>query len=419
MVFDGNHVPMAGLPLGFALSNSGYPRGIFIPKPGSQDSMYLAFVNRYTTAPPHMRRIGLLAMDVGLPGAPAGGTQQFITWIATDIASDFVVVPHANESDYWIMVQPIGGNAFHAYLVSANGVSGVPVVSNAGPTRGVDWQDGAWALNTEGTMFACATRKSGSAVPGQADTLLTELFAFDNDLGVAAHVLTLPSKRPQGMEFSASGRFLFVLEQMPNGFLSPGTPGTEVKLVQYDMEADLIAESREVVHEYVHPTFSNLSPCVQLLRGIDGRIYCKHEGESGFLGVVMNPELPAALCGYLHDGLAVPDSVGEGFGFFPPMKRYHDSPAIITSVPEHALAEMQVAPQPLTEAGWLSHPSLEGSLQIRWHDAAGRIAREDPVLASAGRARIEADGLAQGLYTVMVSGGQLAAPVSGRVVVGR
>ncbi len=411
-IYDADLLPVPGVPVGFRIDEGGFPRAVFMPKPGAPDSLYLFYTDRYTTSPPSMRRLGLIRFDAGAPGQPTGGFHPAIDWLSTDIASCFMVVPHANEQDYWVVVQPIGGNAFHAHRVSADGVDPVPLVSAGGPVRGIDWQHGQWVPNTQGDRFVYAQRKStgtGGSIP---DTLAAELFAFDIEQGTVSHLVTLPSKRVIGTEFSSSGRYLYVLEQLP--FWT--TQGCVVTLVQYDLEAADVADSRTVVHGYTSPDVVSLYVRVQMLRGIDGRIYCTNEDDDNPLGVIMEPDQVAPLCNYMHESISI---LSPADGFFTPLKRYHDSPAIITAVAERGLTEMRVAPQPLTEGGWLSHPSLEGSFRIRWHDAAGRIAREDLVQASAGRARIEADGLAPGLYTVMVSGSQLASPVSGRIVVGR
>lgn len=410
-IYDADLLSVPGVPAGFRIDQGGFPRAVFIPKPGAPDSLYLFYTDRYTTSAPHMRRLGLIRFDAGAPGQPAGGFHPAIDWLSTDIASCFMAVPHANEQDYWVVVQPIGSNAFHAHRISADGVDPVPVVSSGGPVRGIDWQHGQWVPNTQGDRFVYAQRKSTGAGGSIPDTLAAELFAFDIDQGTVSHLVTLPSKRVIGTEFSASGRYLYVLEQLP--FWT--TQGCVVTLVQYDLEAADVAGSRTVVHTYTSADVVSLYVRVQMLRGIDGRIYCASEDDDDPLGVIMEPDQMAPLCNYIHEAIPIPSPAA---GFFTPLKRYHDSPAIITAVAERALTEMRVAPQPLTESGWLSHPSLEGALRIRWLDAAGRIAREDPVQASGGRARIDAGGLAPGLYAVEVSGGQLAAPVSSRVVVG-
>ncbi len=412
-VVNGDLEPYAGLPAGFNCSLAQSPKVQFVPKPASPDSAYLVFVNQFTVAAPHMYRLGVLAMRVGAPGEATGEIHPSIHWLADSVAAGFLILPHANGEDYWLLLQPVGGNSYHAYRITANGIVPVPVVSNAGPVRSIDWQFGLWVPNTAGDVLAITRRRTGQ-LPANADTLDLDLYGFDLAQGTVSHTGTLPSQWVEGMEFSPSGQYLYVIEKEVF-FLS--SSGCEMTLVQYDLAAADVAASRTVVHQYANPSFSTLLRVNYMLLGNDGRIYRAYqEDDATHLGVIMHPDLPAPDCDYQPEGLAYPEPVL--WGFAPPMKRYHDSPAIITAVAERAPPEMRVAPQPLLEGGWLSHPSLEGSIQIRWHDAAGRIAREDPVLASAGRARIEADGLAPGLYTVEVSGGQLAAPVSGRIVVG-
>lgn len=411
-IYGADLQPMPGGPAGFRVEPGGSPRAVFVPKPGATDSLYLFYVDRYTIASPHMYRLGLVRLHAGAPGQPAGGIHPAIDWLSTDIAACFMAVPHANGQDYWVVVQPIGSNAFHAHRVSAEGVDPVPVVSAGGPARSINWQFGQWVPDTQGDRFIIAQRKSQSAVSNMADTLAAELFAFDLDQGTVTHLLTLPSKRVVGTEFSASGRYLYVLEQAP--FWTE--PGCVVTLVQYDLQAADVAGSRAVVHSYLSPDNASLIVRVQLLSGIDGRIYCASEDINDPVSVIMEPDQAAPLCDYVHQAITTPWPV---YGFHTPLKRYHDSPAISLAVAPHGRAEPRVLPQPIVESGWLAHPLLEGELRIAWRDPAGRLARATSVRAVDGRAPLDAHGLAPGLYTVTASSGRLAAPVCGRVVVGR
>lgn len=408
-IYDGEHNPLPGLPADFLSGQSGYTtRQLFIPKPGSPDSAYLVYTDRYTTSPPHLYRLGVASVGLGGPGELASGVHPTLNFVSTDVAACFMAVPHANGQDYWIVVQPIGTNAFHAHRVSALGIDPLPVVSASGPLRPIDWPTGLWLPSTEGDRFGYTQRRTSGSLLG--DTLATELFAFDNASGAASHLMTLPSKRSQGMEFSATGRYLYVME---NKRLYPD-PGVEVSLVQYDMDAAEVPASRNVVHSYesnqVYQTMR-----VQLLRGIDGRIYCTHEDYPPVLGVITEPEQPGPLCGYIHEGFAC--VTNQAVGFYPPMKRYHDSPAIITALPENSTGgSLEVAPQPLTGIGSISHPSLRGTLRLEWFDAMGRVTRSETVQGDGGRAVIDVSTLAPGSYLLRVSS-QLKAPLIERVLV--
>ncbi|MBK9147456.1 MAG: hypothetical protein IPM12_06510 [Flavobacteriales bacterium] len=410
-LFDGDHNELPGTPVNLSLSQGGGSKAVFIPKPNAPDSAYMAFINGYTTFPPHMHRLGVLALDIGAQGAPSGGVQPSTNWLATDVAASFMAVPHANEQDYWIVLQPIGSNEFHAYQVSENGISPSPVISDAGPVRSIDWQFGQWVPNAAGDRFAYTQRKSNSAGGNVPDTLETEVFAFDISNGLVSHQLTLPSRRAQGIEFSVSGRFLYIIEHAPNW----GQPGVNLTLVQYDMDEADAAATRTVLHTYAEPNYVNGNVRQQLLRGTDGRIYRSHELAVPMLGVIMEPELSAPQCNYVHDGLATLKTFSE---FYPPMRRYHDSPVIITAAPATSAEYSAVtSPNPISNTGWLVQTGLEGSVRLEWQDGLGRIVRSEAAVASDGRVAIDASSLSSGSYLLRVSGAGARLPLVQRVVV--
>lgn len=395
-LFDGDHNELPGIPTDLSLSQAGGSKAVFIPKPNTPDSAYMAFINRYTTLPPHMHRLGVLSMEVGAPGAPTGGVQPSTNWLAMDIAAGFMAVPHANEQDYWIVVQPIGSNEFHAYQVSENGIIPSPVISASGPVRSIDWQYCQWVPNLAGDRFAYTQRKSNPEGGNVPDTLETEIFAFDISTGQASHLLTLPSRRAQGIEFSASGRFLYIVEHAPNW----DQPGVNLTLVQYDMEAVDAATTRTVLHAYAEPNYVNGNVREQLMRGIDGRIYRSHELASPMLGVVMEPDLPAPQCNYVHDGLA---TLKPFSGFFRPLMRYHDSPAIITSAPEPtSVRRGTLSPNPISGVGWLELPVSDDLIELEWCDGVGRVVLLNSTTAVNGKLTIDTSELAPGSYVLRV-----------------
>lgn len=409
-VYDSEHNPLPGTPPELKLGQASWPRAVFIPKPGSPDSAYLAYIDNYTTSPPHMFRLGVVSVNVGAQGEPAGGVNPAIHFLSTDVAACFMAVPHGNGQDYWIVVQPTGTNAFHAHRVSAAGIDPEPVVSASGPLRAVDWQHGQWVPNTAGDLFALSQRRSTGSNP-QSDTLALELFAFDISTGMANHLMTLPSKRSQGVEFSASGRYLYAMENKRLW------PGGEVKLVQYDLAAAEVPASRTVLHTYV-PNGMYGSMYIQLLRAIDGRIYCSYEGDPPLLGIIMEPDEPAPFCGYTHQGFSC--TTDQAAGFFPPMKRYHDPPAIITAASDASdTTGALVMPQPLSGAGWLTHGSFQGRVQLRWLDAMGRAVRTEMVQFDNGRAAIDAGSLAPGSYLLKFENRSSGTVQTARVIIAR
>lgn len=158
-------------------------------------------MNRTAGVNPAIYQIGLVGMDLGPPGQLAVSMEAETEWVISDVALWICVVPHANGTDYWLVAQPIGGNAFHAFRITQDGADPDPVISYAGPPRLTDWKDGLAIPSIEGSVIAVSTRSSAS-IPFQYDSLTMDLFTFDPALGTLGHWMNLPSNRPEGIEFS-------------------------------------------------------------------------------------------------------------------------------------------------------------------------------------------------------------------------
>jgi hypothetical protein len=409
--YDAMHQLIPGQADNLSVHGTGPGRALanFIPRPGHPDEAFLAYVNRPPGVTPAIYRIGLVAMDLGPPGQLAESMEAETYWIISDVAMWMCVVPHANGTDYWLVTQPIGGNAFHAFQITQDGADPDPVISYAGPPRLTDWKHGMAVPDREGAIIAVSTRNSVSA-SAEFDSLSMDLFTFNPALGTMDHWTNLPSNRPEGIEFSPSGRFLYVLEDAP----IPSGEGVVLRLVQYDLQSADISGSRFLLHEYTQgPSWVNAKRH-QLNGAIDGRIYRCRNALSDTLGVIMDPNLPAPLCNYVHDGFVCADDIGS----LPnPLKRYHDSPNVITSAQATTSAPLRIAPQPLVGSGSLTHADLNGPLQLAWHDATGRVARTMTVQADGGRALLDATGLAPGGYMLRISGGGLQVPLGAKVLV--
>ncbi|MBK9149318.1 MAG: hypothetical protein IPM12_16055 [Flavobacteriales bacterium] len=407
---NGDMIPGQSMDLFISGTGAGRVNALFIPVPGLPDGAFLAYLDRVLGTSPTIYRAGLVRMDLGPPGQLPSSMEPETQWVTEDVARWIFCTPHANGEDYWMVTQPLGGNAFHAFRISGGGAEAVPSVSNAGPIRPSTRNHGLAVPSEDGSVIAISMRPSNSN-DYAIDTLNLDLYTFDSAQGVLSYWLNLPSPRVEGLEFSPSGRFLYVLEHT---FLQG--IGVHETLVQYDLQAGDVAGSRSVVHDYIQgPTF-DLTRRQQLAAAIDGRVYRIRNNRSDTLGVIMAPDLAAPLCNYVHDSFICADVVGS----LPnPLKRYHDSPNIITSAPSAASAPMRIAPLPLDLSGWLSHADLNGPLKLAWLDAAGRMVRSEAVLAEGGRAPLNSAGLASGSYMLQVSGAGLRAPMSVKVLVAR
>ncbi len=119
------------------------------------------------------------------------------------VSEKLTAVMHRNRRDVWIISHRWNSRQFVAYLVTANGVNSIPVVSETGSYHGGNM------YNSIGYLKAAPNgRKLASvihAVDGECQVL-----DFDNATGVISNPFKLTGlKRPYGVEFSANGTFLY------------------------------------------------------------------------------------------------------------------------------------------------------------------------------------------------------------------
>jgi hypothetical protein len=137
--YDATHQLIPGQADNLSVSATGPGRALasFIPRPGHPDEAFLAYVNRPVGVNPAIYQIGLVAMDLGPPGQLAVSMEAETDWVISDVAIWICVIPHANGEDYWLLAQPIGGNAFHAFRITQDGADPDPVISYAGASSSV------------------------------------------------------------------------------------------------------------------------------------------------------------------------------------------------------------------------------------------------------------------------------------------
>ena len=112
---------------------------------------------------------------------------------------------HINGRDIWLIAHDWGSNAFASFLVTAEGVNTMPVVSNTGRIH-----KGS-KVNAQGAMKASADGKR-IALALQEDSSV-ELFDFDNATGKVSNPMQIQfpaNSYAYGLEFSPNSNLLYV-----------------------------------------------------------------------------------------------------------------------------------------------------------------------------------------------------------------
>jgi hypothetical protein len=195
------------------------------------------------------------------------------------------VIPHANKTDYWVIVNLWQKNEFLAYHVSELGVSNQPVSSF-------------------GTFIS--DRPTGSVIKPSLDgkilasahsfAKVIELFDFDDYSGKLTIKHNLRHDYfdwPYGVEFSPDNKILYA---------ALCTPG---RLVQFDLTketTDEILNSMTVIGNKGGVFYYG-----SLQLGPNGKIYVAQDGHN-YLGVINRPNILGVGCNFSPDGFLLQNS---------------------------------------------------------------------------------------------------------------
>ena len=198
---------------------------LIIPFPG-HDSMYYVFTTGAALQETHELRYNIVDMrnDGGLGEVTAPNI-----FVEDLVFEKIAGVRHCNNKDFWIVVHEWNSDVYHAYLLTASGLSTTPVSSNTGLVIS------GFENNMIGTLKFSSKGNKLAAVHSFFNDGV-ELMDFDNITGVLSNpILFHPNAIPRnssfigvyGAEFSPNGNLLYVSANN-----SPGDPCT---LYQFDI----------------------------------------------------------------------------------------------------------------------------------------------------------------------------------------
>lgn len=250
--------------------------GIIVPNPSDPSIYYVFSISAYTTNGLCYSEIDTI-LNGGLGDVNSLKKNICIMPNGTEKLN---AVKHSNGVDTWVVSHQRGNNSFYAFLVTANGVSNSPVVSKVGSNfNGIS--AGYLKFSPDASKIVAAQYLAASES--------VEMFDFDNTTGVVSNPQTLISNSQSyyGVEFSASGRFLYVTKIV-------STPNL---LVQFDMSLNnlsLIKASKKIIDTIGKGGALQLAP--------DGKIYMANSGEK-WLGVINKPEESGKQCDFVKNGI--------------------------------------------------------------------------------------------------------------------
>jgi hypothetical protein len=121
-------------------------------------------------------------------------------FICDSNAEKIAATPHANGTDYWVMIQQCGSDLYLAYLVTENGVNTTPVTSQMGiVASNYGLCEGTLRFNHAGNMLACIKNNNLEILDFNATTgQLSNPRILANQIGIS-----------YGLEFSADDTKLY------------------------------------------------------------------------------------------------------------------------------------------------------------------------------------------------------------------
>lgn len=276
-IWNRNHLPM---PNGTGLHGfySSSQAAAIIPDPGSHYRYYV-----FTDGGSHFApNPGLYysIVDMTLDGGMGDVTLKNV-YLQDTISEKMTAVHHCNGRDIWLIIHDCCSDdtTYHVYLISPSGISS-PVVSPIGS-----------AFTHLGCSKICPNgQRHVSAVSNPS---FIQVANFDNLTGTLSDPFSLylpGSGLPYGIEFSPSGRFLYV------------SPGYGDSLVyQFDLQAGtpaLIQNSAIAVGAFVSGFPHLYGGALQL--ATDGKIYVANFGTDS-LHVINSPNLPGTACNMVRN----------------------------------------------------------------------------------------------------------------------
>ncbi|HEY3370486.1 MAG TPA: YCF48-related protein [Prolixibacteraceae bacterium] len=259
---------------------------IVIPKPGSESLYYLFTVNPQDGS----SNSGLYAstidirLDHGLGDVSVKGQK-----IMNTVSNRITAVYHKNHKDVWLIVHEYNSSNLSSFLITASGISALPVISKVGKPITYSF-DGQLKASPDGKKVA----SSYYSTNGEG----FDLFDFDNSTGKLSNsmsfILPGPNNGCNGIEFSPDATKLFVYQTGSTSYSG---------LYEYIVTSRLFDEinnSRVLIMREYNNSFR------QMQLAPNGKIYItKGGGGNGdkHLGVIANPNEYGIACNAKENSL--------------------------------------------------------------------------------------------------------------------
>ena len=326
-VYNRNHLMMLN---GDSLNGdtSSSQSATIVPKPGSTTLFYIFTVD----AEARPNGLQYSVVDMTLDGGFGAVTSEKNVLIYTPSCEKIGVVKHANNTDFWIVSHGWNNNSFYAHLLTASGLSTIPITSSVGAVHGLNTlgetysSEGYLRISPNGSKLAICSIWSGGT---------TQLFDFNNASGAITNPKTIQIGTDlfYGAEFSTNNEVLFLSSPVND------------RIYQFDLNASNPVLSASIVYTGAK------KPCALQL-GPDGKIYVAFPFQ-GFVGVINNPNVLGLGCNVNDNAIFLEGKECE-FGLPPFITSYFYTPAIqLNNLCQNEISTFELnTNQVITSAFW-------------------------------------------------------------------
>lgn len=276
-----------------------------VPYPG-HDSLYYLFYIEHSFNTNYTPRLRYAVIDMNAQNGLGDVIQRDVLLLGGDsVCLKMTASLHCNKRDIWLIGHRKNSTDYFSYLITPNGISSTPVFSSCNSINQ------SHPFNHRGYMKASPMGdKLAASFMGDLDMI--ELSDFNSQTGVVGNPKKLNVKPswanavagfvdagPYGLEFSPSGKYLYV-----GSLYDIGTPTLPAgHLDQFDVSSNTeatIQSSKFFLDSIHYGRFFGM----QLAN--NGQIYITNE--NNFLHLIQSPEAGASSCNYTRYAI----NVGSG-----------------------------------------------------------------------------------------------------------
>ncbi|MBI4649464.1 MAG: T9SS type A sorting domain-containing protein [Bacteroidia bacterium] len=260
---------------------SSHQNSLIVPKP-KDDNIYYIFT---TDAQENNFQNGLRysVVDITLDNGLGAVTDKNVLLVAPtheQLAATF----HSNCEDIWVITHKRDEEKFYAFLITDDGISTSPVISEIGNATQLLWGSYDFKISPNGEKIVSGNFWDWYNT-GVIDTI--ELYDFDNTTGILSNRNTLTADTVNiTLTFSPNNSKLYVTSEGA----TPNIPNN--RIFQFELNSSDINSSKQLVYE------SNYTIYMYDARNtITNEIFFSNAGNS-YLPVIRYPNLSGNACNF-------------------------------------------------------------------------------------------------------------------------